>query len=286
MTGPARSARIAGLARLRPRRLVWWLLARARESWAVRVRALPLVGGAVHSVSHRLWPTGRRAWVEVEAGAARGLELLLDPRFDAKLASGEVEPELQARLPGLVRRGAVVWDVGAHVGFFALALARLVGPEGLVVAFEADDVNVDALRAAVQRNRLTNVEIRPVAVWSAPGTVEFERRADAAGATHGAVVDTGSGVSVPATSLDAEAEGRRLPDFVKIDVEGAEEQVLSGARRLLVEHRPVVVCEVHVSRRGHEELLPRVRALLEGAGYTVEELDPGRRPVHLLATPS
>ena len=73
---------------------------------------------------------------------------------------------------------------------------------------------------------------------------------------------------------------------MKIDVEGAEEQVLIGARQLLAGHRPIVVCEVHVSRRGHEELLPRVRALLEGAGYSVEELDPGRRPLHLLATPS
>ena len=273
------------LDRFRPRRLVWWLLGRARARWAVRMRELPLVGGVVHALSHRLWPKGRRAWVVVESGAARGLALLLDPRFDAKFASGELEPELQARLPALVGPGAVVWDVGAHVGFFALSLARVVGPDGLVVAFEADDANVEALRAAVDRNGLTNVEIRSVAVWSTPGTVEFERRSDGAGATHGAVVDSGSGVTVLATSLDAEAKERRSPDLVKIDVEGAEEQVLLGARRLLMEHRPVVVCEVHVTRRGHEDLLPRVRSLLEQAGYTVEELDPGRRPVHLLATP-
>jgi FkbM family methyltransferase len=223
--------------------------------------------------------------VEVETGAARGLAFLLDPRYDAKIASGEIEPELQARLPELIRRGAVVWDVGAHVGFFALTFARLVGPEGLVVAFEADDANVEALRAATQRNQIANVEICPVAVWSAPGTVQFERRADIAGATDGAVVDSGTGVAVPATSLDVEAQQRRIPDLVKIDVEGGEEQVLIGARQLLTEHKPVVVCEVHVHGRGDAELLPRVRALLEGDGYQVEEFDPERRQVHLLATP-
>jgi FkbM family methyltransferase len=273
MTGVARS------------RLVWWLLGRAPQRWALRVRGLPLVGPSVHAVSHRLWPTGRRAWVEVETGAARGLAFLLDPRYDAKIASGEIEPELQARLPELIRRGAVVWDVGAHVGFFALTFARLVGPEGLVVAFEADDANVEALRAATQRNQIANVEICPVAVWSAPGTVQFERRADIAGATDGAVVDSGTGVAVPATSLDVEAQQRRIPDLVKIDVEGGEEQVLIGARQLLTEHKPVVVCEVHVHGRGDAELLPRVRALLEGDGYQVEEFDPERRQVHLLATP-
>jgi FkbM family methyltransferase len=223
--------------------------------------------------------------VEVETGAARGLAFLLDPRYDAKIASGEIEPELQARLPELARRGGVVWDVGAHVGFFALTLSRIVGPEGVVVAFEADYANVEALQAAMRRNQIANVEIRPVAVWSAPGMVQFERSSDVESATHGAVVDTGSGIAVPATSLDVEVQQRRIPDLVKIDVEGGEEQVLIGARQLLAEHRPVVVCEVHVAGRGHEELLPRVRTLLEGAGYLVVELEPGRRQVHLLATP-
>jgi FkbM family methyltransferase len=261
------------------------LLGSARAGWAVRLHTLPIVGGVVHAVSHRVWPDGRRDWFEVETGLAAGLTLRLDPRYDAQFVAGTVESELQARIPQLVQRGSVVWDVGAHVGFFALALARVVGPEGRVVAFEADDVNVEALRAAVARNGLANVEVRPVAVWSAPGTVAFQSRIDSDGG-HGAVVEAGGGAVVPATSLDAEVREQQAPDFVKIDVEGAEEQVLLGARQLLAEHRPVVICEVHVTRRGNAELLPRVEALLEEAGYTVEQLDPWRRPVHLLATPS
>jgi FkbM family methyltransferase len=285
MAGAESDRKSASLSRLRPRRLVWWLLGSARAGWAVRLRELPVLGGVVHAVSHRVWPKGRRDWFEVEAGLAEGLVLLLDPRFDAKFASGAVEPELQARIPQLVQRGSVVWDVGAHVGFFALALARIVGPDGRVVAFEADGVNVEALRAAAALNGLDNVEVRPVAVWSAPGTVEFQPRSASDGG-HGAVVEAGGGVMVPATSLDAEAQGQRIPDLVKIDVEGAEEQVLIGARQLLADHRPIVICEVHVSGRGNEGLLPRVEALFEDAGYAVEQLDPGRRPVHLLATPS
>jgi FkbM family methyltransferase len=270
---------------LHPRRLAWWLLRRARDGWAVRLRNLPLAGSIVHTVSHRVWPSGRRAWFEIAAGSGLGLWLLLDPRYDSRLATGEVEPELQARLSQLVRPGFVVWDVGAHVGFFALTCARIVGPTGCVVAFEADEDNVDALRAAVNRNAFQNVEVCPVAVWSAPGMVEFERRKDAEGAINGAVVASGRGVLVPATSLDSELERRPAPDVVKIDVEGGEEQVLIGARRLLTEHRPIVVCEVHVSGRGNEELLPRVRALFDDAGYALEEVDPGRRQAHLLATP-
>jgi FkbM family methyltransferase len=181
--------------------------------------------------------------------------------------------------------GSVVWDVGAHIGFFALTFARLVGPSGQVVAFEADEANVAALRAAVVRNGFDNVEVRPVAVWSTPGEVAFERRSDTGGALNGAVVEGGRGVTVRATTLDAELVRRRAPDLVKIDVEGAEEEVLIGSMRLLSEFRPIIVCEVHLSRRGRKELLPRVLGLLEGSGYSVEDLDPGRRPAHLIAIP-
>jgi FkbM family methyltransferase len=279
------AARTDVLAVLRPHRLVWWLLRKARNPWAVRLRALPLVGAGIHLVSHQLWPTGRRTWASVSEGAASGLTLLIDPRYDAKLAAGTVEQELQARLVDLVAPGSVAWDVGAHVGFFALTFARLVGPSGEVVAFEADEANVAALRAAVVRNGFDNVEVRPVAVWSTPGKVVFERRADTGGALNGAVVQGGRGVTVGATTLDAELAGRRTPDLVKIDVEGAEAEVLIGSTRLLSEIRPIIVCEVHVSRRGHEDLLSSVLTLFEASGYAVEDIDPGHLPAHLLAVP-
>jgi FkbM family methyltransferase len=272
--------------RLRPRRIVWWLLSRARGSWALRLRGLPLVGLAVHAASHRLWPPGRLAWVTVEAGPARGIELLVDPRFDAKSWLGELEPELQERLSALVRPGSVVWDVGAHRGFFTLLLARLVGEGGRVVAFEPDEQSLVSLRAAIERNDADNVTVRPVAVWSSTGRVSFERRADTEGGAHGAVLEERGSVTVEATTLDDEASGGPAPDLVKIDVEGGEEHVLRGAKALLAGRKPIVICEVHVTRRGSEELLPRVRQLLVEAGYAVSELDPGRRPVHLLAMPA
>jgi len=273
------------LGRLRPERAVWWLLSRARSRWALKLVALPGLGAAVHAASHRVWPKGRRAWVAVESGPARGLELFLDMRYDAKSWLGQIEPELQARLPELVQRGAVVWDVGAHTGFFTLLLARLVGEEGRVVAFEPDEESLAALVAAVERNGFGNVHVRPVAVWSAPGAVGFERRADAAGGAHGAVLLEGGSTDVAATTLDEEAEIGPPPALVKIDVEGGEEHVLLGASRLLAERKPIVICEVHELRRGRAELLPRVRRLLVDSGYDIEELDPGRSPIHLLATP-
>jgi FkbM family methyltransferase len=215
----------------------------------------------------------------VRSGPAEGIELLLDARYDAAFARGTVEADVQERLVELVRPGSTVWDVGAHVGFFTLLLSRLVGDEGSVLAFEPDQT--EPLYAALDRNGVDNVEVRPVAVWSTVGTLRFEPHG--AGGAHGAVASEGA-ISVPSTTLDRELE-HGIPQLVKIDVEGAEEEVLLGAQSLLLEHRPVVVCEVHVARRGRAELLPHVRGLLESAGYSVEEIDPDRRPVHLVGVP-
>jgi FkbM family methyltransferase len=245
----------------------------------LRLVRLPLLGSAVHALSHRVAPPGRREWTRVRSGPAAGIELLLDARYDAAFARGTVEADVQARLVELVRPGSIVWDVGAHVGFFTLLLARLVGEGGKVLAFEPDQT--EPLRAALDRNGVENVEVRPVAVWSTVGSLRFDPRGG--DGTHGAVATDGA-VFVPSTTLDRELE-HGVPQLVKIDVEGAEEEVLLGGPHLLLEHRPIVVCEVHVARRGRIELLPHVRGLLESAGYLVEEIDPDRRPVHLVATP-
>jgi len=273
--------RVGARVRAAPRRLVWWLLARARSNWALRLRSQPLVGPSIHAVSHRLWPRGRRTPLEVKAGLGEGLKLELDPRYETKLWRGDLEPEVQRRLGEIVRPGWVVWDVGASLGFFTLVLARLVGPSGRVVAFEPDRAAVARLERHVRVNAFDNVLIRPVVVWSSAGEVSFGIGASDHGRIHGRVGD--SDERVEAVTLDGSLAELEPPHLVKIDVEGAEEEVLRGAGGLLERHAPIVLCEVHLEHGRAPERLNRVRALLEGHGYTVEQLDPGVDPTHVLA---
>jgi FkbM family methyltransferase len=267
--------------RAAPRRLVWWLLARARSNWALRLRSLPLVGSIVHVCRHRLWPRGSRTPVEVKAGLGKGLMLELDPRYEAKLWRGDLEPEVQRRLDGLVRPGWVVWDVGASVGFFTLVLARLVGPSGQVVAFEPDRAAVARLERHAVANAFDTIQIRPVAVWSRPGPLSFGIAADDHGRIHGRVGEVEE--CVEAVTLDGALAELAPPRLVKIDVEGAEEEVLLGAAELLARHGPIVLCEVHLERGLAAERLSRVRGILEAHAYRVEELDAGADPTHVLA---
>src|SRR5690348_3921247 len=84
-----------------------------------------------------LFPTNRRV-VAVQSGLLRGTRLELSPRLESGLYLGTHEPDLQPALPRLVQPGMTAYNLGAHIGFFALALSRLVGPSGKVLAFEPD----------------------------------------------------------------------------------------------------------------------------------------------------
>jgi|GEM_PF-6972238 FkbM family methyltransferase len=83
-------------------------------------------------------------------------------------------------------------------------------------------------------------------------------------------------VEVPAIALDefVFAEAGRRPDFLKIDVEGAEDVVLEGAKRVLEDVRPTILCEVHSTEVGH-----RVWSTLNKAGYRVFDMSNGWKPI-------
>lgn len=139
----------------------------------------------------------------------------------------------------LVRRGQSVADVGANIGYYALLFAQAVGPAGRVACIEPEPENLAELRRNIERNRLTQAEVFPVAVGATAGTVSLRA------GINGSVMEDGSGeILVPLRPLDELLAGRPV-DFMKIDVEGYEGQVLDGAARLLEELRPTLFVEIH-----------------------------------------
>jgi len=158
-----------------------------------------------------------------------------------------------------VRRGDIALDVGANVGAHAVFLSHLVRDDGRVLAFEPLAPNVDALRETIRRrSRISNISIFQLAVGN-PGKTRQEVVIKAPGAdlTQASLQLQGVGswerkasvreYRVSLTSLDAEGEVQALPsiDFVKIDVEGGELDVLKGAARTISKHRPLIYCEVY-----------------------------------------
>jgi FkbM family methyltransferase len=179
------------------------------------------------------------------------------------LRGGSDVPEIQF-LDEIISRSRVALDVGAHSGNWTLNLSRRVGPAGTVVAYEALPHYGRALTMTLRLLRARNVKVRTVAVGDSERTMSLRWRSESnellTGRTHiepGARTSVGV-IQIPMVSLDHDLEscGIRPTDvgFVKIDVEGAELEVLRGASNLLSVGRPAVYLETEpewVERLGH-----------------------------------
>ena len=156
---------------------------------------------------------------------------------------GLYEWEKARLLARTLKPGMVFFDVGANVGYFTLLASRLVGPTGRIFAFEPLRRNLTYLRRHIAMHNLENVTVVEVAVSDSEGFATFDPGSNA---SSGRLSQQGS-VHVQTVSLDKEISAGRLPvpDILKIDVEGAEVQVLDGLKKTLETARPKVCLDIH-----------------------------------------
>jgi FkbM family methyltransferase len=210
-------------------------------------------------------------------GPLRGLWWL--PRSGGKVARlllGTYESRLARVFAERVKPRDEVLDLGAAAGFYTLLAARRAGPSGRVFACEPDPVNLRFLRAHVARNGFDQVRILPIAVGAQDGHARF---AAARGSGRGRLSADGA-LTVEVRTLDSLASELSLaPAHVKLDVEGAELAVLSGAEALIRAHRPTLYLSTH--DRQNPGVEAACRALLESWSYSLQPIETGE----LLCTP-
>lgn len=211
--------------------------------------------------------------------------MCLNWQMQASYAFGTYEPEVVQTIQRIVRPGWTAVDIGANIGYVTLLLAKLVGPQGRVIAFEPLPENFQVLQENIGLNAYLNVSLEPNAVMDKPGSVRlYRQREHCLTGTASTASGSGAGLEVPAVSLDGYLEERGdHVQFVKIDVEGAEGAVLNGMRRVLAEDHPVVLVELHGEG-------PETRAALSALttnGYGIRYLDQPSEMgiVHVLAEP-
>ena len=139
--------------------------------------------------------------------------------------------------------GHHVIEVGTHCGAHTLAFARAVGHRGSVIGYDAQLGLVQMANGTMALNGMWHAEVRHNAVGASTGTLRMARRDYLAHGNYGGLEakDEGTGVAVPMTTIDHEAPAKC--DFLKIDVEGMEYQVLAGAKMTIRRCQPVICCE-------------------------------------------
>jgi FkbM family methyltransferase len=180
-----------------------------------------------------------------------------------------------------------VFDIGAHLGYYSLLLAKCVGPVGRVVSFEASPGNFCTLQKNVLINKLENIELINLAVFSRSGTIGMSvspKDASSGDWSIGRQTD-GDSIQVQTISLDQFCQAKSVsPDFIKIDVEGAEYDVLIGGRETIGECRPTMLIELH---HFHGDIATnQVPDLLREWNYQVQWLERWPQTSHILAQPS
>lgn len=173
-----------------------------------------------------------------------------------------------------VESGDTVFDVGGNLGTSALLFSRLAGPDGRVVSFEPIFHNL--LRRNAEANGASDVRVVAAGVAESSGEAEFalsDRGVDSR--MSGPRFAGGRKITAPLITLDGfvEREGLDRVDFVKMDIEGAEESALLGATETLRRLRPrLSIASYHTDPEGRAQH-PRLVRLLGRLGYEVREVE-------------
>lgn len=213
------------------------------------------------------------------------------------------EPGTVALLQKLLRPGDVAIDAGAHIGLLSLPMARMVQPNGRVIAIEPNPRSLECLRRTLEVNLLSHLaDLVEAAASDADGSTEFHLGVNSMMGSLVLTDDPTRNATVQTVRLDSIIPSGSTVDLVKIDVEGAELQVINGMRRIIDDNPEIVLIAeygpAHLKRIGvtaqawvgalHEVGFDRIWAVNEESGtcspIDVDGLDQLTETVNLLCS--
>lgn len=247
----------------------------------------------------------------IQTGPAHGLVIYVNFERSTYL-DASYEPHVLAALSQCIQPGMVALDIGAHLGYYTLAMACQSGAAGHIYAFEPFPRHISSLQRTLKKNHLTQVTLIPKAIGAQNGMATLEAWPN--DAMHRIISNDHTTwpfpkLSVPITSLDDWTRDENLTrlDFIKLDIEGLELAALQGGVHLLKRFRPLILCEIH--RRAdvpyqphqlvewlqekdyHVHLIPSPIYPLDSLAQTLQRLETGDVPLgvmkvcHILAKP-
>lgn len=210
-------------------------------------------------------PTEKIKIVALQGQFSNGLKICLHHNYSGvwqDMIAGGYDTDFFKEIAKPDQNIKVVWDIGAHVGYSSLTIAKILGEEVVIHAFEPNPFNIERLKInlGINDNYRNRITVHEVAVSDSEGVQKFSISNNVDGNQSSGSHLTSSSkplsqqiydkfnfqdIDVKTTTIDALQKTLPIPDLIKIDVEGAEFFVLQGGLRLLTEFSPRLFIEVH-----------------------------------------
>lgn len=255
-----------------------------------------LANSAPGSLKYRLATAGlKQRDVEIGNGIAKGLKFN-NAESSPELALGTYEVPIQKIFAQHLETGAVFYDIGANVGFFSIVAAKLVGDSGKVIAFEPGKDNARAIRHNAKLNNFNQIEVIEKAISNTSGSGQLLLAKYSGGhalATADAPPDLAGEITVDIVSIDDLIAQKLIepPNFVKVDVEGAELDVLKGMKETIKTYQPTIIYEVDDGNRAaYERKYQELADFMHSLDYKVTPTENSYDTIdwcvgHAIATP-
>jgi FkbM family methyltransferase len=202
--------------------------------------------------------------IKIKNGPLKGYSWTLTSGFN--FINGKFEPYKTEAFMQMYNKNDIFFDIGGHVGYFSALASVLSGEKGKIYAFEPRPSNASFFKKHMAINRFTNVQLYEAAVGAFDTQANFNTNTGTATGK----LDPDGDIKVNVICIDKMVERNELPtpDFIKIDVEGGEGDVLKGCEQTIEKYKPKILLATH-----SDVLFKNCTAWLEAQGYQFRVLN-------------
>jgi FkbM family methyltransferase len=211
--------------------------------------------------------------VKIINGKLKGLRWGFSADTNNEYILGNFESNLQNIMNAYIGPDNIVYDIGAHYGYFTLFASRLVGNLGRVYAFEPMPKNFQRLAYNIKINKPNNIKLYNYAISDKETVLNFSDSKNTVANTYIASSPLFSQpipiIEIKSISLDILFSRKEIlpPQFIKIDTEGAEYDILVGAQNIIEQFKPAINLSTHENH--NPGVTEKCLTLLERYGYKI-----------------
>ncbi len=207
-------------------------------------------------------------------GPMAGFIVYMKPSISPRMYLGIDENDLAESARRLIRENDCVYDVGAHIGYTSILFSMLVGKGGNVEAFELLPSTVEIFKKTMMLNEFKQWRVHTVGLGNCERKISVSRGLTYMGSIYNHAQSQGrmNDEECKVVSLDKyiNTTNLPLPQFIKMDIEGAELEALQGAIQVILIAEPILLIEFHSL-----ELLKKGVSWLNNVGYILQSLSSG-----------